>query len=599
MAAPSPALSGLPSPDLNGQEFQQGLRVIVDPGEATQVDVVAVHGLNPTNSASHALSTWTKDDKLWLRDMLPAEAQTARVMLFAYNANVTFDSSTAGILEQANNLLNRLRMKRRGEEAERRPLIFIAHSLGGLVVKHAIVTAANVDRYKPIHRATYGLVFFGTPHQGSANATSLGKLAANIMRAVYHEPKNSFMDSLEKDSSFSQSLSNEFRSFAENYRIISFYETRPVHGIGIVVDQTSASLSLGANREWPIALNRDHTSLCRFNGMDDHDDYEQVEGNVCEMIEEAIKHSGSLTGLGITSSPPPATAYSPPLAATAAYSPPLSGATAFTPPMPHTTAYTPLLPHPASSPDIKDANSYPGFTNQLPPPARNESYQGSIRSEPAIDSRSLVDSINQSTMSLALSDASSEQYPNGTNDGNKRNSTSTVTTEYSTLDKQRTNSGTTSSGRHQVQSPSLFSSISMNISDGEGTAFRLAAAEGDYARVKFMLEKGVAIDNSGVWDGYTALADAALHGQEEVIELLLEKGANPAFHCISSKKRYGSKENTPLSLAAAKNHIGSMKILLQHHVYAPSEIERARAAAKDRNRLDAQRLLNDPSSWHL
>ena len=112
------------------------------------------------------------------------------------------------------------------------------------------MTAANLDRYKAIHAATYGLVFFGTPHQGSANATSLGKLAANIMRAVYHEPQNSFMDSLEKDSAFSQSLSNEFRSFAEKYRIISFYETRPMQGIGIVCSVPGPSrLDQNANCE--------------------------------------------------------------------------------------------------------------------------------------------------------------------------------------------------------------------------------------------------------------------------------------------------------------------------------------------------------------
>jgi predicted alpha/beta hydrolase family esterase len=56
-------------------------------------------------------------------------------MLFGYNANVAFQSSTAGVLEQAHNLLNRVRMKRRRDQAEHRPLIFIAHSLGGIVVK--------------------------------------------------------------------------------------------------------------------------------------------------------------------------------------------------------------------------------------------------------------------------------------------------------------------------------------------------------------------------------------------------------------------------------------------------------------------------------
>lgn len=76
-----------------------------------------------------------KDNKLWLRDFLPEKLSTARVLLFGYNANVTFETSTAGVLEQALNLLHWIRMRRRKINAENRPIVFIAHSLGGIVVK--------------------------------------------------------------------------------------------------------------------------------------------------------------------------------------------------------------------------------------------------------------------------------------------------------------------------------------------------------------------------------------------------------------------------------------------------------------------------------
>jgi hypothetical protein len=96
--------------------------------------IVAVHGLNPTNNSNHAEATWTAKEKLWLRDFLPVALPNARILLFGYNANVAFETSTAGVVEHAINLLNRLNMKRKGVSPDR-PIIFIAHSLGGILVK--------------------------------------------------------------------------------------------------------------------------------------------------------------------------------------------------------------------------------------------------------------------------------------------------------------------------------------------------------------------------------------------------------------------------------------------------------------------------------
>lgn len=50
---------------------------------------------------------------MWLKDFLPLKLKTARVLLFGYNSNVAFKTSTSGVREHAINLLNRLKLKRK------------------------------------------------------------------------------------------------------------------------------------------------------------------------------------------------------------------------------------------------------------------------------------------------------------------------------------------------------------------------------------------------------------------------------------------------------------------------------------------------------
>lgn len=190
-----------------------------------------MHGLNSTNTESHAEATWTVQDKLWLRDFLPPQLPAARVLLFGYNANVAFETSIAGVREQAINLLNRIASKR--EDDDNRPIVFVAHSLGGIVVKRALVEAKLDDSYKSIREATYGIAFFGTPHQGG-NFAKLGDIAASIVRCVLRSPSNTFMETLKKDSLFSDTIAGDFRHQLEDYHVLSFFETLPMGKMGLV-----------------------------------------------------------------------------------------------------------------------------------------------------------------------------------------------------------------------------------------------------------------------------------------------------------------------------------------------------------------------------
>ena len=107
------------------------------PGWSLIIDsIVGVHGLNSFSNGSNAISTWTADNgRMWLADpdFLLSKILNARRMVFSYNSNSAFSPGTAGVDEQARSLLFRLKMRR--QACPMRPIIFICHSLGGLLVK--------------------------------------------------------------------------------------------------------------------------------------------------------------------------------------------------------------------------------------------------------------------------------------------------------------------------------------------------------------------------------------------------------------------------------------------------------------------------------
>jgi alpha-beta hydrolase superfamily lysophospholipase len=59
------------------------------------------------------------------------------VFIFEYNASAAFGNTTADVADHARALLSSLIDHREEDDEQNRPLIFIAHSLGGIVVKQA------------------------------------------------------------------------------------------------------------------------------------------------------------------------------------------------------------------------------------------------------------------------------------------------------------------------------------------------------------------------------------------------------------------------------------------------------------------------------
>jgi hypothetical protein len=122
-------------------------------------------------------------DVFWPRDLLKDDFPKARIMTFGYNTNITQGYQAAhqgNIFSHARDLLYELEGKRR--KVADRDLVFIAHSLGGILVKEVLRRSqADPDtKIQKIFRSTTGVFFFGTPHRGSKDWASFGEGVAGM-----------------------------------------------------------------------------------------------------------------------------------------------------------------------------------------------------------------------------------------------------------------------------------------------------------------------------------------------------------------------------------------------------------------------------------
>ncbi|KIW35358.1 uncharacterized protein PV07_02057 [Cladophialophora immunda] len=247
------------------------------PTTSSSIDVVAVHGLG-----GDLVNTWThpKSKKFWLQDFLPLQIPDARVLTFGYNADAAFGQSTGEIVDHAKSLLSSLVDKREEQDEIQRPLVFVAHSLGGIVVKQALFQAKLEPRYESIRDATVGLIFLGTPHRGSGKAT-YGKVLASVAQFVSHHPPPRLLTALQTNSDALFRLTTDFRFQVPDYQVYSFYEQRSMPGFSsLIVEKNSALLEV--HHEEQIPVDADHSAMCKFETEDD-DTFEKIYKRIRRM----------------------------------------------------------------------------------------------------------------------------------------------------------------------------------------------------------------------------------------------------------------------------------------------------------------------------
>ncbi|GAB1316550.1 hypothetical protein MFIFM68171_06760 [Madurella fahalii] len=192
-------------------------------------------------------------------------------MTWGYDANIAQlfrQSSQESIFGHAKTLLSDLARLRNGVT---RPLVFVCHSLGGLVVKEALIKSATYHSHGrhpklgEVYMRTSGVVFMGTPHRGSSK-TSIGGIVAGIAKVSLRRPNTQLLKTLARDSGILEKQRDDFTTISKDLEVVCIREEVPT-GVGLIVPEASASYD--GFRVRRDAINANHMDMTKFASQDE------------------------------------------------------------------------------------------------------------------------------------------------------------------------------------------------------------------------------------------------------------------------------------------------------------------------------------------
>ncbi|XP_018422688.1 PREDICTED: protein SERAC1 isoform X1 [Nanorana parkeri] len=245
--------------------------------QPVKADVLFVHGL-----LGAAFKTWRQQDRdqpldestsqeddyteCWPKDWLAADCPALRIISVEYDTHLSdwkvkcpADSSRKSMAYRSTELLSKLKTAGVGE----RPIIWVSHSMGGLLVKKMLVDASKDEGMHDLVKNTRGIAFYSVPHHGSR----LAEYSVNARLLLFPSVE---VKELSKDSPALKQLNEEFHEFVKNknFKVVSFAEKVPTR-IGSmmklhVVPVESAELGIGDLI--PVEVN--HLNVCKPKSKD-------------------------------------------------------------------------------------------------------------------------------------------------------------------------------------------------------------------------------------------------------------------------------------------------------------------------------------------
>ncbi|KAK4450166.1 Alpha/Beta hydrolase protein [Podospora aff. communis PSN243] len=289
-----------------------GLKKCHDAPDAV-ADIVFVHGLTGNRE-----TTWT--DKatgvFWPLHLLKNDVPKARIVTFGYDADIAHFFATASqncIRNHAINLANAVAQLRERTETEDRPIIFVTHSLGGLVFEDAMLASRNSPEahLQKVYDSTAGVCFLGTPHCGStlANwgtvfgqiANTVKKINTDLLRVL--EPESEVLARIQGD--FHAMLRSRSDQGRPPLSITCFFEELPVKGVGEIVPKHSAILPAYNS----IGIYANHMDMARFTDEEDQG-YLSVSTELMRWVK-AIQKASAPAKPPVSAASQPAASKSP------------------------------------------------------------------------------------------------------------------------------------------------------------------------------------------------------------------------------------------------------------------------------------------------
>ncbi|KAI9888888.1 MAG: hypothetical protein M1814_006177 [Vezdaea aestivalis] len=274
-----------------------GLNIVYEPEAGKRkVDIVFIHGLGGTSRF-----TWSKNknpDLFWPLKFLPLDRDIGQARILSFGFNASFQrrgKEQVSIVDFAKELLFDLKFGTNNDQESLEigsvPLIFVVHSMGGLIIKEAYILGQNDPQYEHIIKSIVAIMFLATPHRGTNLATVLNW----ILTSTFLSNAKQYINDLHQNSAALQKLNDQFRHIAPRLDIVSFYETRPtpigLKAMPVMILEKDASV-LGYPGETSKALDADHHNVCKYDDLRDPN-YIIVRNVLKSLVSKALVSSGA------------------------------------------------------------------------------------------------------------------------------------------------------------------------------------------------------------------------------------------------------------------------------------------------------------------
>jgi hypothetical protein len=173
----------------------------------------------------------------------------------------------------AQTLLTNLTLERKSEETTSHPIIFVAHSLGGILIKRALQMSEqyrgkHTEDLRSIFVSTYGLMFLGTPHNG-ADPAKWGLILQGMVSALVPkklmDTEAPLVKTLQRNNETLQNINLAFLEIVKRYKVCMVHEAvkTDLHGTkAFIVDKDSAAPPLPD--VWYFGIEANHSAMCKF-----------------------------------------------------------------------------------------------------------------------------------------------------------------------------------------------------------------------------------------------------------------------------------------------------------------------------------------------
>ncbi|RDW85279.1 hypothetical protein BP6252_02869 [Coleophoma cylindrospora] len=270
----------------------------VSSGCTAAADIIAITGLD-----GHAYGSWRAKDepwRMWLHHFLSRDLPSCRTMIYGYNSKLS-SHGIDNIMDYGREFLEALKRARSSKGLRERPLIFIAHSFGGIILAHCLIKAVQTNEsdhptIAALYKATYGILFFGTPHKGLV----VDDIRRMIQDAERH-PRQSLLEEISTKSDLLSYQLADFKNLIRDRKIVSFYEMQQTRRLEknpetqswartgsfmTAVEAGSALLELPDSMEIKCAVNADHSHMVKFDSRTS-ETYRQALGYLTEFQANA------------------------------------------------------------------------------------------------------------------------------------------------------------------------------------------------------------------------------------------------------------------------------------------------------------------------